>query len=90
MATPCLQCESCWEEQVDQFGYRQHCAECMPESVFLSEHGCWKYRQREAGAERCRRCGGKLARRRYDPVRERYYRHCFSCHLEFYEEDEDD
>ncbi len=89
MATPCRQCESYWEEQVDQFGYRLHCAELVPESVFMSEHGCWKYRQKATGEARCPRCGGRLARHRYDSVREQYYRHCFSCNLEFYEEGED-
>lgn len=34
---------------------------------------------------RCR-CGGKLSEWRYDQVKGKYYRHCFSCHFEYYEE----
>ena len=65
-------CENCKD---------QICYEFMVEQNIATEEICDYYEPL-----RCR-CGGALSTTRYDKDG-RPYRHCYSCHMEFYEDEE--
>ena len=46
MSSPCEDCRHIFSEEITNSLYANDCEEGAPESVFMSEWGCWRYESR--------------------------------------------